>query len=348
MKINTVNINVIAETYDVGTEGELTTALSAIGSGKGIIYLTDYITLTSVITLSGGGSYVIKGMGDNTGFDTGGDWKTFYITSAESVVLKDFKIDATDVSTSTNYTIDINESSDNPILIDNISFISTFDNYCIHTVSDNITICNSRCIGTDGGIFFDGASYGYVYNNYFYLKVGGAGGVTCHNGASHIIIADNIFECSTEYDSYTPVSGLCSYILIIGNICYNIGNGFYFTGNVSHIIITGNTIFDYDLAGVYICGDYCTVSGNVIHSGNRNSAGIGYGINLGYISAANYNVITGNLIYNIQNGSSGPAYGIRIDAGSENTIVGNTVLNCKTATISNGGSNTYLADNNTA
>ncbi|MFX1281409.1 MAG: hypothetical protein ACFFA3_18825, partial [Promethearchaeota archaeon] len=49
--------------YPISSEEEILSALSAIGTGYGVITFTSNITLTNTITINGGGNYIIQGVG---------------------------------------------------------------------------------------------------------------------------------------------------------------------------------------------------------------------------------------------------------------------------------------------
>lgn len=351
MKINGVDIGVISNVYSVSTESELSSALSSIGSGHGIIYLTDYITLTEAIAISGGGSIIIDGMGNKTGFDTGGDWKTFYITSVTSLVLRNFKIDSTDATTAANYTIQIIEGSDNPVLIDNL-IITTHANSDggVYINSNNVIVENCIITGPKRCIHITTADYITIKNNYFVNKTGDTNAcmVLIMGGASNYLkIIGNHCINDTGRAIYivTPVS----YSIFSDNIIETSSYGLSATTAdlLQYSIISKNIVFNPVVLGIKVYNmDFCVIHGNVLHDNTGGGASVYEGI--GIYSGSDYNIIFGNLIYDFQNTGSDVGYGIHIhDANcDENTVVGNTSLNNKTSNISDGGTATFAASNN--
>jgi len=351
--------------YYCDSAAEVQQALDSIGTGSGKIILTESITLNSKINISGGGSYVIQGQGGGTIINCSGDWNAFDITNATSCIIKDLKIDSSDVGSSTAI-ININEINDNPVYIEKIQIIGDSDlyGYGIHIGSGNVWVSDCYISEVNKGIFQTSSiGIAHIYDNiiseysngieiygdnnhisYNSMEIGGGDGIRI--GGSHNMVTNNLIR--------EIINGIILYggnNTIKDNIVYSIqGNGIYSLDS-DYNVISGNSIFDVEFVGIYL--DYCTsnvISGNLISdigaygiflvnctsnviSGNQISFGNHNGID---IIESDYNVISGNSIFNLSSTSSFAGIEIFINADF-NTITANGIFNC----TGYGGGNGY-------
>ncbi len=139
------------------SEAEINSAISTIGANGGTIILSSgTFNLTAPITINIAGSIIIKGMGDKTIIDCNGERSAFIITGCASCVLRDFKIDAQDLTTLTKEVIDITEASNNKVIIDNITIVGDGTNgYGIELNSKNCIVQNCKIVDLNIGIYIN-------------------------------------------------------------------------------------------------------------------------------------------------------------------------------------------------
>jgi len=275
--------------YMVSSAADLQDSINSIGAKSGKIQLGNgTIDLAgTAITISGGGSYVIEGGGDVSIIDIGGDAKAFYITSAASLVLKDFKIDATDLATATKEIIDITEAANNPVTIQNVTIVGDGTNgYGIELNSTQCTVKDCRISAVAYGINVLSNSNSITDN---YITTCTTRGISC--ASQYNTISDNIITASAD--------------------------GIYLTsGNNNNI--NGNSISTCTLDGLYLTGSSNnTITGNTLSANDSNTANPQGAIYLTAIS--NYNTINGNTMTNNNNAGAGSTYGLYI--GNANCLV---------------------------
>lgn len=338
----------LPQDYDIyycSTEAEINQAITDIGSEQGIIQLYNgTITLTAPIAINGGGSYIIQGQGDNSVIDINGDWRCFDITSATSLVLKDFKIDATDLSTSTKEVIYVDESSDNPILIDNVTIVGDGTNgYLITLVSDDVIVRNCNLSNGKYGILMGGGIKLIIVDNHissctdYGIGDPGSGG-EYHKISGNICYSNTIAGIKLNGNDYCTISN---------NVCYSNGVGIYLTsshyntisgnncsGNTQHGIylltssrntITGNNCNGNTINGILLStsSQYNNISGNTCDNNDSNTASETAGIFLDNNGDNSWNTITGNNCNSNRNSGSGDAWGIYSNGGDNCLISGN-------------------------
>lgn len=311
--------------YYCNTEADITAALTAIGANGGTIIIgSGIITLTSPIAIDGGGNYIIKGHGNISVIDCDGNRNAFNITAAESCVLRDFKIDASDVSSSK--AISINEGSDNPVLIDN-NYIIGMTGTNIEVTSNNVTVKN--CILEDGhyGINNSGAYCKYINNiitnptarDYFQQGISSTGN-NCLIHGNHI-------------HSFVPYAGTRDWE-VIG--IYTSGLNCVITSNIIHDLTSADNSgahADFSKA-IIVYGDYSTISNNTIYNiiggsvDTFHNGGEAVGID---VATADHSSICNNIIHDILGGddggmNGGNAYGIQLRNSDECAISGNIVV----------------------
>jgi hypothetical protein len=296
--------------YPVSSEAEIISALNKIGTGYGIITITNNITLTGKIDIDGGGNYVIQGMG--VYLKCGSNQGAFNITNAKSLTIHNLKIDAKEVVTANLNIIQINEINDNPIYIRNVHILgdSTTIGRGIYLLSDYVWISECYFYRLNYAIWQNGGRFAHIYDNI--INSVGSGGIRL-TGISNSVEGNLI--------SNTGVYGIWTEFLS------------------SYTIISNNIIYIFDQWGIRISADKNIISGNYIQWDNdiTESAGI-------YVDGS-YNTINGNGCFNIQILSMFYGFGIRIAAGNNNTVVGNSCLFNDVAFNDTGSTDTYVSGN---
>lgn len=315
--------------YPCSSEVQVRDALDAIGTGYGIITITNDITLSNTINISGGGVYIIQGLKKEEEpeeiitIDCGGDRTAFNITNSTSCTIKDLEIDATDITTQTTIIFDINETNDNPVYIENVQIIN-----------DNADIGRGIYIQSNG------VQISNCYIHYFYW------GIWQTDDGNSAYIQDNILM-------------LCFYYGIICFGDYNTIQRNYIDGTWGGAILMEghyNTIRDNEIIYVFddgavggikiIGGDYNMISGNMIDMDNSVA---GYGSCIFLYDGADYNFVIDNLCFNSHIFASG-GYGIRIGASGEtytcnyNVIMDNAIIETQFPIVDIGLGN-YIAGN---
>lgn len=107
--------------YYVQTNDEIQDAIDAIGSGQGVIKMVEgNISISSTLTFNDiNGHYVLEGAEGNTTLVTVGDIETIMISNANYVLLKDFNIDASSLTTILKLIIGFTNLTD--LFIDNVN-----------------------------------------------------------------------------------------------------------------------------------------------------------------------------------------------------------------------------------
>jgi hypothetical protein len=304
--------------YYCSSEAEINVALTAIGSGSGTITITQNIALTASITLNGNGGYIIQGVAPSITIDCNGDRSAIRIETTQSCIIRDLTIDATDV---TSHVTNIIFVSDTYTYIENLRIFGDGDREGRGMYIDCANVWVTNCFVTEVlyGIYglIGGAYYAHISDNTVTFCDDGSIGHGIYLGGDYSTCDNNyIVSCQTGIYSYGVQDA-----------------------------ISNNVLYDNLNYGIQVWSQGSTFSGNSIRGTNPGSASNIYGIFLG--SNADYNVISGNLISDYLNSGAGTGIGVRIDNSNcdENTIVGNTILNCDTA-ISDLSATTYIADNN--
>ncbi|MFO7798116.1 MAG: hypothetical protein R6W84_18410, partial [Promethearchaeia archaeon] len=229
----------------------------------------------------------------------------------------------------------------------------------------DLTIDATDIIGTSINIIFVSDTFSYIEN----VKIFGDAG---RNGRGIYIDCADVWV-SNCYITEVLYGIFCSSSAHSTHVSDNTvlycddgaqGEGIFLYGDSS---TCDNNYVAYCHIGIYVLGDQCTVSNNVLYGNNPYAIRVAtdystfsgnsirgldpnspYTLYAFYIyTGSDFNVLTGNLIYNYTNAGSGIGYGVRISTShcDENTIVGNTFLSCETP-ISDSGTNTYDYYNN--
>lgn len=296
--------------YPVSSESEINNALDAIGTGFGIITITNNITLTGTIDINGGGNYIIQGVG--AVIKCASNQKAFDITDTELLTLQNIKIDTSEVANANLNIIKINETNNNPIYIRNVHIIGDSNTIGrgLYIISDNVWVSECYFYKLDYAIWQDGGKKAHIYDNV--INVVGTGGIR--------------------------LTGISNFI--DGNLITNTGlYGIWTESLSSYSSISNNIIYFFDQWGIRISADKNIIRGNYIQWDNdiTESSGI-------YVDGS-YNTINGNGCFNIEILTILYGFGILIDSGFNNTVVGNTCLFNEWAFYDRGGTDTYVSGN---
>jgi hypothetical protein len=296
--------------YLVSSESEITDALDAIGTGYGIITITNNITLTGTIDINGSGNYIIQGVGSI--IKCASNQKAFNITNADSLTIQNIKIDTSEVVTANLNIIRINEINDNPIYIKNVHIIGDSNTIGrgIYLLSDNVWVSECNFYNLAYAIWQNGGKKAHIYDNV--INNVGTGGIR--------------------------LTGISNFI--DGNLITNTGlYGIWTESTSSYSSICNNIIYFFDQWGIRISADKNIIGGNYIQWDNdiTESAGI-------FVDGS-YNTINGNGCFNIEVLTILYGFGILIDSGFNNTVVGNTCLFNEWNFYDRGGTDTYVSGN---
>ncbi len=291
--------------YYVQDEFELQDAINSIGTKSGIINLEGSFTITATITIdaiTGGGSYIIRGAGSNTTLTTG-DITCFDITLARSVLLQNFKIDASAVTGRNTRIIDVNEANNDLVVINNVEITGIVGRgWGIYVQSDYVQITNCHISTIDMGINISG-DYCKIESNV--CNGMDEYGIDCIG--DYAIITNN--TCNSCNDSGIQMNG-GSYCNVSQNQCHSNANYGIFVFSLDNMVLADN-IFTLNATGIRVeDSNYVSVNGNT------SSSNITSGIVIAPTSS--YNIITGNTCIN-----NAAGYGIIVAAGCVENIVRN-------------------------
>jgi len=297
--------------YPVSSEKEINEALDAIGTGYGIITITNTITLNGTITIDSGGNYIIQGAGAI--IKCASNQRAIYITNSTSLTIQNIKIDATALTELSLNIIQIEEANDNHIYVKNVQIFGD-DNimgFGISINSDNVWV--SEC--------------------YFYKVRTGIWQSTGEK--AHI--SDNIIDDCSEFGIRLEGSNN----FIDGNLITYVFIGIFADYNAHYNSISNNIIYFFRWHGIRIISENNTIVGNYIKDVQLNT-----GTMQGIVIDGSYNTINGNGCYNIKSTPIDIGFGINIMGGANNTVVGNTCLfNDNPFLASGSATNTYVSGN---
>lgn len=326
--IHTLSQELQLKVYPGDSIQDMVTLILAAGGGTILLMDGTHDLAGTPITIDdGAGTKTLRiiGQGVNSIIDIGGDSSCFDVDGEQigHLTLKDFAIDANDLTTNTVRIISIDESNNNPIIIDNVTIYGDGVNGAgIYIDSQNVLVKNCRITDIRIGIIFQigNASYGNANNNWIQGMT--LGGILIDGGSDYCTIKDNHIE-----DCLTGIDCEGQYFLIEGNRIIDSGATAIYVDEDGHGSIIDNTIYDFVIYGIYINASHITCTSNLIEFSNVNSAVSNAGI---YIHAdSTYIATTGNVIDNVTNIGAGIGFGIsqRTQVTSINTI-GNTASNC--------------------
>lgn len=337
--------------YYCSTETEINNAITAIGTGAGfIIILPGTISLTSTITIGGGGTYIIRGCGRETTIDCGGNRSAFDITSVNNCDISDLRVDGRDFSDYSYYAINVSSAN---VRLNNLyiwgdgthgmGVLVEAQNVCIRdcyiaSFYRNVVINGSasdtkieNCVLHDGyieGIRITGGTNHTIEG----CKFTGSGNYSIE-ATSGTRIFINKCDFSKAAASFTTINSLN-----ITNNCFHDSsaetalrvyqnNRSVITGNIIYNYTGGDYFFGIDFAASVGSGHTSVISNNVIYSCSNNSTG-GYAVGIQIEAYANTVIVANNIVRNI----SGPSnivergnYGIHINR-DEVVLAGNLIL----------------------
>lgn len=294
--------------YFCTSAAEIQQALDSIGNGFGTIIINESITLTSKISINGGGSYVIQGQGAGTTIDCGGNWNAFEITEATSCIIKDLKIDASDIGITTEI-ININEINNNPVYIERVQIMGDQDRYGygINLGSENIWISDCYINKVYDGIYQSTGGEAHISDNI--ILDCGAYGMEFHGDYNHII------GNSLDTGVYAAIRIFSSFSMVLNNFIRNFEYGINIYGENN--TIKDNYLQSLEFHGIYLTNDISTCDNNII-SGNYISEVGSTGI---WLDRSNFTIISDNYIYRF--GVNG--YGIHLDNCHSNLVSENGI-----------------------
>ncbi len=306
---------------------EVQQALDSIGSSSGTIIINVSIVLNAPIQINGGGNYVIQGTG--TTIDCGDDRTAFNITNVETCTIRDLKIDATDISATTEALL-IKDTNNNPVYIQNVQINGADLGNGIMVDSDNVWIQNCYLTDFETGIYMNEnseschifensiqsmAEYGILVKDSKYNSLIGN---RIKNTSADIGLASGIYLDHAGYNTLSDnvIDGVNSYSSSAYGIFLDSSYNNILSGNGIYKVHAGDQAFGIM---VYSSG-YSTLNGNVIadiHADNQ-----AHGIRMAYVSSRS--TLSGNLVIKIASDNS-YGYGIRITIGNYITISGSMI-----------------------
>ncbi len=304
--------------YYCDTQAEITGALTAIGTGSGTITITEDITLSSTITVNGGGDYIVQGIAPGVTLSTG-NFDAIDVTAVSTCTLRDLTIDVSGFTSQSNAI----HSSDDFVHVENIIVFGDADGWGMGIVVQGSNTWVKDCYITNitTGIRADSNVHTIEIsgNTILYCNGSTVGKGIDLNNVARITCMDNRIELCRK--------GIALFA-------------------VSNSVVEDNILYQNWYSGIDLeDSSDNTITGNVITGltswGTTNHAGIYL------LDHCDYNVISSNLIKEYNDTGTGTAYGICIvDTTAEaNTIVGNTMLQ-NDQDYSDGGTGTVAYGNN--
>jgi len=295
--------------YAAKTEDELKNSLDAIGNNYGIIRISGTITLTSKVSITGTGSYIIEGDGIGSLIDCGGDNEVFDVTGACDITFRNFKIDANDLTNNATSVIAINNGNAT-VLCDDIEITGDGTHgYGIYIASAKISkIRDCRIDSVYNGIRL-ATTNSIATNNTVH---------DCSNAGIIITAWYTVINNNNCNNNSTGISLSGDYCVVNGNNCNNnTYQNMLITAGADNNVISGNNCshsaqnHDANVEGISCAGDYCTIIGNVCNGNTNAGTGTGYGIRM----VGDNSTIVGNTCKNNDNNLT--------DGGAGNTTANN-------------------------
>ncbi|KKM58501.1 hypothetical protein LCGC14_1549290, partial [marine sediment metagenome] len=247
--------------------------------GSGIIFLEPGThTLTTTLTIADIAETVdiiIRGSYNATIIDCGGDRSAFNITKAKSCILKNLKIDASDITTIAKPIININEVNNNRVIVENVNVVGDADKkgWAVYVLSNSVEIKScifdqvsagvymvaNDCLITDNlakdtsgnAYYFNGINNCIISNNI--AKNGVIGFAFATSGGSNIINTNIAHSNSDSGISFQNVSDS----IITNNQCVSNTEGILLGANCDRNIIQGNRLDSNSNDGIQITSATC-------------------------------------------------------------------------------------------
>ena len=309
--------------YRCSTNAEIQNAIDSIAGKSGIVHIVSgTILISTTIDVDGSGDYIIEGEGVGSILETVGDISCFNITDTSSCFFNNFKIDTTSITTGTKPVIDITETSNNPIAVENITFVG--NGYGIKVNSNTCKIESN---------IFEGLNYGiYLNSNILNTIITSNRFISCSravhlNAPKHTLINDNnIYDCvcGMWLDSGSNFTSISNNIF---NSCTSFGIYSYFDGYYN--VIEGN-IFEGSTFPIYLSSygggggrgcHYCVISNNNISDADNTNYAL-------YIQSAYACTIVGNVIDDCDDWATSNFGAIHLATCFNCSVVGNSISNC--------------------
>lgn len=249
---NTYGDNVIS----VAPGDDIQVAIDEIEAvGAGVIFLQPGThTLSATLTINNANvNIVIQGAFDASIIDINGNYNGIYVTNAKSCILRNLKVDASDISDDLHTAINMHEASNNKVITDNLHIIGNGTHgWGISNYSEQCEITSCICEELYNGIYIQGdksiATQNICKNNSQYgIRI----------GASHNIITDNIVTGNGDNGIYL-VTNFADYNFIGNNLIEDNGDyGIYISLNDDYNVIGINEFYN-------------NVSGEISNNGSNN------------------------------------------------------------------------------
>jgi len=319
--------------YFCNTQSELIAAITAIGTGTGLIIVHGLIEVASfTISAPLADITIIGTRGSGLSFAAGDG---LIISECDSLTLRDLRF----VSTHSNTT--------SGAIIGTLSTAAS-----IRLTIDSCTIEHSSATSAKTGIFLNTStttSAKIIVNNceFINLQRGFHSQVTASNEGPQVKITGNTFNLSPALTTIS-VFGImtdsakaivannkieCTSSLDAGAFygIYNdaAGASAIIEGNAIHIEATGQTNTNYTVTGIHTEGQPCVINGNTIRYLS------GYGVVMGIVVTEGDCSITGNSLLYITS-TDNSAHGINTNGDSYNQVTGNYVRQVEATTVAIG------------
>jgi len=327
-----------SEFYVVYNDTQLDEAITEIQANDivGIIYIAKDISNVQISFNDASAGLIIDGLGHL--IDCDGDNEIFNIDACSTLTIKNLKIDATDLTTSTKAIIDIDDPGDNPVYLEDIEIEGDGTNGIgIQLKSNHVVVSNCLFKSLNFGIELNGSNYNRIYGNEFNSCVEG---IKFTANVEQCAIYGNVFTSCSTY-GLDLAANTIKYNEITGNLLYQNGISVYLNSALNNAI-GNNAIYDPGTVGISLSATahYNTLNANVIVGVSENDATSRYGI---YLNTSDNNIILGNNISSFTNSGDGVGYGIYVnDSGSEKNIIKENVLSGNDWPIWDAGSNTDI------
>jgi len=241
--------------YRCFTAQDIQDAIDSIDAKSGTIKIVSSFNISAMININNGGFYIIEGEGDGTVLTTVGNITVFNITNAKTgTTLRNLKIDASSLTTNAKEIININEGSDNQIVIDTITIIGdSVNGYGIEINSNDCIIINCHISTVNIGLMLiSDSKIDLISNSTFFSNA--TAGIYISTGCDNNNITGNVCYSNEKWGIYV---GAVNYVIITNNTCYgnnadsaDNGGGLYIKGTAFRNIIINNASYNNVNIGV--------------------------------------------------------------------------------------------------
>lgn len=277
---------------------ELQAVLNTIGSGNGIITITQDITTSATIVINGGGDYIIQGAGDVL-VTIQGSKPILNITRTSNCIIRDLTINGSAIISQWLPLIEIDEIAGNPVYVENVHIFGfNRKGIGIRIYSGNVRVKDCLFDNLYDGLNITSCVSLNVFQNTF------------ENIHEYAIRGGNVTESHFEGNRLT----LCD-------------SGMFFQSSSSQNSIKNNIICNFTLSAICLRESNQTIiSGNTVCMDNDvNTPTFISGIYL--LESCGYDIISGNMVCNITNAGAGDGYGILlIDTNCVNNLISGNMV----------------------